>query len=328
MYPLKFESIYLEKIWGGRELEKFRDDIPKGNIGESLDLCCYKNSISIIKNGELKGKKLKEAIKKYKEKLLGTHIIDEYKRFPLILKIITAEDNLSVQLHPGRKDKLEKGENSKAELWYIVDAKPNAFLVLGSKIKDKKSLKHILKKGELENYLNKVKVAKGDIFYVNSGLIHAIGKGITLVEIQESSDTTYRLYDYNRGRKLDIDKALKCIDLDIIPERKKGISIKYNGYIKTYYSLSQEFSVELYKINKYLEEESDKERFFTFTCVEGEGILIYDGGKENIEKGETILIPAFLGKYRIKGKLEILKFYVPDIKKVEKQILDTIKNSK
>lgn len=327
MYPLKFESIYLEKIWGGRELEKFRDNIPKGNIGESLDLCCYKDSISIIKNGELKGKNLKEAIKKYKEKLLGTYIIDKYKSFPLLLKIITAEDNLSIQLHPGKKDKLEKGENGKTELWYIIDAKPDAFLVLGSKIKDKKSLKYILKKGELESYLNKVKVEKGDIFYVNSGLIHAIGKGITLVEIQESSDTTYRLYDYNRGRKLDIDKALKCINLDTSPERKKGISIKYNGYIKTYYSLSQEFSVELYKINKSLEEQSDKERFFIVTCVEGEGRFIYDGGEENIEKGETILIPAFLGKYKIEGSLEILKFYVPDIKKVEEEILNTIKNS-
>lgn len=324
MYPIKFENLYYEKIWGGRDLELFRDDIPEGNIGESWDVACHKNGMSIVKNGEFKGLRLDELIEKEKENLLGTKIDRNW--FPLLIKLINAKDKLSVQVHPNDEyAKRVEGDMGKTEVWYVVEAFEGANLVVGTKGKcTKEEFKAAIEEGKLDSYLNRIPVKKGDVYLVQSGLVHAIGEGVIIAEIQQNSDTTYRVYDYNRGREIHVQKALDVIDLDLNGEKNEGVEIKKDGYTKNYLCLGRDFSLELYDIQNSAEEESDVERFFIFTCVEGNGEILYKDGKEEIKTGDSILIPATLGNYTLKGNMKLLKSYVPDIKKVEKSILDEI----
>ncbi|KGN02269.1 mannose-6-phosphate isomerase [Clostridium novyi A str. 4570] len=324
MYPIKFENLYYEKIWGGRDLELFRDDIPEGNIGESWDVACHKNGMSIVKNGEFKGLRLDELIEKEKENLLGTKIDRNW--FPLLIKLINAKDKLSVQVHPNDEyAKRVEGDMGKTEVWYVVEAFEGANLVVGTKGKcTKEEFKAAIEEGKLDSYLNRIPVKKGDVYLVQSGLVHAIGEGVIIAEIQQNSDTTYRVYDYNRGREIHVQKALDVIDLNLNGEKNEGVEIKKDGYTKNYLCLGRDFSLELYDIQNSAEEESDLERFFIFTCVEGNGEILYKDGEEEIKTGDSILIPATLGNYTLKGNMKLLKSYVPDIKKVEKSILDEI----
>lgn len=325
MYPLKFNNIYLNKVWGGRGLKKFRDNLPKGDIGESWDIAFHQDLISVIKNGELKGKTLKDAIELYKNKLMGDCIFDRYKEFPLLLKIISAEKKLSIQVHPGEKDILDSKESPKKEAWYVMEAKVGSYIILGSKIKDKTALRKVIDNGIVEDYLYKVPVKKGDVFYIDSGMIHAIGKGVTLIEIQQNSDTTYRLYDYDRGRKLDLEKGMNCVKLDIKPNKKSGLKVQLKNCNKTYCFLSEAFAMEKYEVYYFLKEKSDKERFFIFTCVDGQGQINYSEGRQNLNRGDSILIPAYMGDYTLRGNMNLLKFYIPNIEKSINSIVNIIK---
>ena len=179
--------------------------------------------------------------------------------------------------------------------------------------------------GEFDQYLNRVEVKKGDTFFVRSGLVHAICEGVIIAEIQQNSDTTYRVYDYNRGREIHVEKALDCIDFSLKGEKAKGLKVSYDQYDKTYLSLCEYFSLEKYDIHGVCEEESDKERFFIFTCVEGEGIITSEEGELAIKKGDSIFIPASLGKYSLKGNMTLLKSYVPKEGAVEEEILSVVK---
>ncbi|KEH98662.1 type I phosphomannose isomerase catalytic subunit [Clostridium massiliodielmoense] len=324
MYPLKFENLYYKKIWGGRDLELFRNNIPKGNIGESWDVACHKNGMSIVKNGEFRGLRLDKLIEKERENILGTKIKDD--RFPLLIKLINAKDKLSVQVHPNDEyAKRVEGDMGKTEVWYVVEAFKGANLVVGIKQKcNKKEFKTAIEEGKLDSYLNTIPVKKGDVYLVQSGLVHAIGEGVIIAEIQQNSDTTYRVYDYNRGRELHVKKALDVIDLNLKGRKYEGVEVKKEGYTKNYLCLGRKFSLELYNIKNCVEENSDLERFFIFTSVEGKGEIIYRDGIEKIQTGESILIPAILGKYKLQGNMKLLKSYVPDIKKVKRCILNEI----
>ncbi len=324
MYAIKFENIYYEKIWGGRDIENFRNNMPNGNIGESWDVACHPNGNSIVANGKYKGKSLQNLIKEQGEQLLGKSISKD--KFPLLLKIINAKENLSLQVHPNDGYAINnEGELGKTEAWYVMEAQEDASLIVGTKDCTREKFIEAIEKGDFDKYINKVAVKKGEVYFVESGLVHGIGKGVTVVEIQQNSDTTYRVYDYNRGRELHIDKALEVIDFSLKGEKSNGIIIKKEGYEKTYFCLSPYFSLEKYNISKELREESDKERFYIFTCVEGQGVIEYNDGKEEILKGDSIFIPATLGKYKIQGNLQLLKTYVPDAKKVQEEIMNTIK---
>ncbi|RKD32294.1 type I phosphomannose isomerase catalytic subunit [Thermohalobacter berrensis] len=324
MYPLKFENIYVKKVWGGRDLELFRDNLPEGNIGESWDVACHPNGTSVVKNGEYKGMKLGELIKQEGEKIIGTKISTDW--FPLLVKLINAKDKLSLQVHPDDDyAKRVEGEMGKTEVWYVVEAFEGANLVVGTKDCTKEEFKRAIENEELDKYTNRIPVKKGDVYFVKSGLVHAIGEGVIIAEIQQNSDTTYRVYDYGRGRELHIDKALDVIDLNLEGKKAEGITVKKEGYTKIYYCLCKDFSLELYDVEEGFNEESDIERFYIFTCVDGNGEIIYNNGNEKIEKGDSILIPASLGKYEFKGKMKLLKSYVPDIKKVEEEIIANVK---
>src|SRR3712207_1615332 len=280
--------------------------------------------MSIVANGEFKGIRLDELIEKKEENLLGTKIKKDW--FPLLIKLINAKDKLSVQVHPNDEyGKKVENDMGKTEVWYVVEAFEGANLVVGTKGKcTKEEFKMAIENGELDNYLNRIPVKKGDVYLVQSGLVHAIGEGVIIAEIQQNSDTTYRVYDYNRGREIHVQKALDVIDLNLNGEKNEGLEIKKDGYTKNYLCLGRDFSLELYDIKNSAEEESDVERFFIFTCVEGNGEILYKDGKEEIKTGDSILIPATLGNYTLKGNMKLLKSYVPDIKKVEKNILDEI----
>ncbi|WP_127836496.1 mannose-6-phosphate isomerase, class I [Clostridium prolinivorans] len=323
MYPLKFENIYFEKIWGGRDLENFRDNLPEGNIGESWDVACHPHGTSVVSNGKFKGIKLDELIKLKGDELLGTQIPKDW--FPLLVKLINAKDKLSVQVHPNDKYAKEvEGEMGKTEVWYVVDAFEGANLVVGTKDCTKEEFKKAIESGNFDNLMNKVYVNKGDVYFVKSGLIHAIGEGVIIAEIQQNSDTTYRVYDYNRGRELHIDKALDVVDLNLRGEKSRGLKLEGDGYSKTYYCLCENFALELYDINKSLKECSDIERFYIFTVVDGEGEIIYKDGSEKIKKGDSLMIPAALGSYEIKGNIKLLKSYVPNVYKAQKEIINNV----
>ncbi|MEQ3339169.1 type I phosphomannose isomerase catalytic subunit [Clostridium butyricum] len=325
MYPIKFENLYYERIWGGKDLEKFRNNVPEGVIGESWDIACHKNGTGKVANGELKGKGFDEVIKEYGNKFLGNSI-SIAEDFPLLIKLITAKDKLSVQVHPNDEyAKRVENDLGKTEAWYVVDAEEGASLIVGTKDCDKETFKKAIEDGNLDKYLNKIPVKKGDFFYVQSGLVHAICEGILIAEIQQSSDTTYRVYDYNRGREIHVEKALDVIDFSLKGENTQGITIKNDGYDKTYLCLGEYFTIQKYEVNTSVKEVSDEDRFYLFTCVDGEGTIKYNGGEENISMGDSIFIPASLGEYELCGKFTLLKSYVPDVKIEEENIIKVVR---
>ncbi|MFL0194452.1 type I phosphomannose isomerase catalytic subunit [Clostridium sp. WILCCON 0269] len=321
LYPIKFENLYHSKIWGGRDLELFRSNLPEGKIGESWDIACHKNGTGIVENGKLKGVKFDELIAREGEKLLGREIRTE--KFPLLVKLINARDKLSIQVHPDNiyAKNVEK-DWGKSEVWYVIEAFQGASLIVGTKDQlNVSQFENAIKQGNLEKYLNKVPARKGDVYFIKSGLVHAIVGGVIIAEIQQNSDITYRVYDYGRERELHIKKALDVIDLQLKGEKIKGVALKKEGYEKTYLCSSKEFSLELYDIHGKVVEESDRGRFYIFTCVEGQGQIMYEGGLVYVFKGDSLLIPAFLGRYILQGKMKVLKSYVPDYNRLEKEIL-------
>jgi len=321
MYPLKFNNIYYEKIWGGRDFEKFRTNLPDGKIGESWDIACHKNGTGVVINGSLKGKTLQEIFEHYQLEIIGTKIGKD--RFPLLLKFINAQEPLSVQVHPTDEYGLRvENDFGKTEAWYVLSAEENSYLILGTKDTNKEEFRHaLIEKNDLSPYLNQVKVKEGDTFFIRSGLLHAIGPGLVIYEIQQNSDTTYRVYDYGRPRELHLDKSLDVINFDFKGEAKTGIKRQISGGVKTNLILNEYFSLEKYEVNEVVREHSDPERFYIFTVVEGEGEIGFKEGSEVVMKGDSVLIPASLGEYTLTGKFTLLKSYVPDMEQVKEEIM-------
>jgi mannose-6-phosphate isomerase len=308
VYPIKFENLYYEKIWGGRDLESFRDNLPEGNIGESWDIACHPNGTGIIANGEYKGARFDDLIKEYGSYIVGTKV--SLEKLPLLVKLINSREKLSVQVHPGDEYAAKyEGDYGKTEAWYVVDAKPDATLIVGTKNCTKEGFKAAIKSGEVEKYLNKISVKKGDCFLINSGLIHAICEGVIIAEIQQNSDVTYRVYDYGRPREIHVKKALDVINFELQCENLKGEEIAFEGYKKSVLCKNEYFGIEKITVGESLKDSSDEEKFDIFTCVEGEGTIEGNGYSEKIKMGDSYLIPAALGIYKITGQLTILKSY-------------------
>ncbi|WP_017414070.1 type I phosphomannose isomerase catalytic subunit [Clostridium tunisiense] len=310
MYPLKFKPIYFDKIWGGRGLEAIKDNLPQGDIGESWEISCHKNGSSIISNGKYEGITLKELITLYKDKVLGERFQEE--EFPLLLKFISASDNLSVQVHPNDYyAKLLEEDRGKTEAWYVLEAEEGANLIIGTKGCNENDFMEGIERGTLEKCLNIIPVKKGDVFFIESGLIHAIGKGVVLLEIQQSSDITYRVYDYNRGREIHVDKAMKVIDFNLSSKKLEGELQVTEDYQRRKYISCTYFEFEEYDIRNNFQDDTKGEKFFLYSCIEGEGKIVYSEGEESIIKGESILIPCSLGKVKILGQLKLIKVHVP-----------------
>ena len=267
--------------------------------------------MSIVSNGYLKGKTFEELIKEHGKDLLGEDF--ENKEFPLLVKLINSKEKLSVQVHPN-DEYANRVENSlgKTEAWYVVDAKPGASLIVGTKNCDKAIFEKAIREGKTEEYLNKIEVKKGDCFLINSGLVHAICEGVIIAEIQQSSDITYRIYDYGRPREIHVEKSMDVINFNLKPINASGKKlVSFCGYEKGILCASEYFTIEKYVVSSEVSENSDIKKFFIFTCVDGKGTIISeDGTKMDILRGDSILIPAKLGKYTIQGELTLLKSYV------------------
>ncbi|MBS4958579.1 MAG: mannose-6-phosphate isomerase, class I [Clostridium sp.] len=305
MYPIKFENLYYDKVWGGRDLESFRSNLPNGDIGESWDVACHPNGTGIVSNGRLKGVSFNELIENYKEEIFGKGI--KNNEFPLLVKLINSNENLSVQVHPN-DDYARRVENSygKTEAWYVVDAKDGAELIVGTNGCTKEEFEEAIKNEKVEECLNRIKVKKGDAFLINSGLVHAICSGLIIAEIQQNSDITYRVYDYGRPREIHVEKSLEVIDFDLKPERLIEEYKVFDGYKYTNLCVSDYFKIDKCSISSKFNTSSDKDKFSIITCVDGSGLINYNGGTEIVNKGDSILIPAQLGNYEIKGDLEVL----------------------
>ncbi|MBS5937211.1 class I mannose-6-phosphate isomerase [Clostridium sartagoforme] len=309
MYPIRFENLYYEKIWGGRDFEAFRDNMPDGEIGETWDIACHPNGTGIVANGELKGIKFDELINKLGHDLVGNKITLE--KLPLLIKLISSKEKLSVQVHPGDEYAAKhECDYGKTEAWYVMDAKLGASLIVGTKNCTKEEFEEAIKNNKVEEYLNKIEVKKGDCFLINSGLVHAICEGVIIAEIQQNSDVTYRVYDYGRPREIHVEKALDVINFDLQCENlSEKTEEEFDGYSHILLCKNEYFGIEKITIDSQYNDISDIEKFDMLTCVDGEGTIEGKDFTERIRTGDSYLIPASLGEYTIRGKAIILKSY-------------------
>jgi mannose-6-phosphate isomerase len=322
-YPLKFDHKYIEKIWGGRKLENYREELPQGKIGESWDISAQDSEMSIAVNGKLAGKSLKELTEMYPQQILGKAI--EAEEFPLLLKIIDARSQLSIQVHPDDEyAKKYPGESGKTEAWYVIDADADSYLIIGTEDCTESEFKKAVQNDQINQYVHKVKVKKGDIFFIKAGLLHAIGAGIMLAEVQQSSDTTYRVYDYGRDRKLHLSKALDVIDFQLQSDKRKGLQVCGEDYDYSYYCLNDKFAVDIIKIKNKFEAEGEEDRFYILTAVAGQGKISWDSEELELKETESVLIPAYCESFKIEGDLKLMKSYVPNLEKIRKDILAVV----
>ena len=295
--PIEFTPIYKEKPWGGNKLKNFLNkEIPSDKTGESWEISTVPHNFSEVKSGYFKGRNLQELVDNYGEALVGKKVYQKFgKNFPLLIKFIDAADDLSIQVHPDDKmaGKLHKSFG-KNELWHIIQADPGSVLYIGFKenTQQKDYLKN-LKEGSLENLLNKIEVKPGDTFYIPAGTVHAIGKGVLLAEVQQTSDLTYRIYDWNRvgldgkERELHTELALKAIQFEAQPDKHN------EKHIKTPY-----FQINRQQIDKEKIRDISQIDSFMILMNTGEGTFEIDD--VNFEKGKVIFLPAHKKNYKIK----------------------------
>ncbi len=326
LYPLKFIPAYKDYVWGGRNLERLGKSLPEGRIAESWEVSVHPDGISTIANGIFRGFSLKELIDVYSQYIIGSDIYKYHKNdLPLLFKLIDANDRLSVQVHPDddHAQVFEMEVFGKHEAWYIINAKPDAKIVYGLvKGTDKESFSKAVNENRIDQLLNYIDVFPGDVIDVYPGVVHAICEGIILAEIQQNSNITYRIYDYNRldgkgnKRETHIAKALEVIDFGTGYENAKatGIDVRIGtNSTKTYKLSNKHFTLEVLDIKGSSEENTGGNKFHIYFVVDGEAQIKYHKGKTEIKKGETVLIPASLGGYSIRGIFKALKVYVPDL---------------
>jgi len=319
IYPIKFVPILKEKIWGGQKLQQLLNkESNLTNIGESWEISDVEGDTSIVSNGTLKGISLQTLLETYQSKLIGEKNYKVFgNKFPLLIKFIDAKQDLSVQLHPN--DELAKKRHNsfgKTEMWYVMQADDNSNLIIdfNQKITAETYLKH-LKGKTLPSILNYEKVSVGDAFFIEVGRVHAIGSGVMLAEIQQTSDITYRIYDWDRvdsngkRRELHTDLALDAIDFNlprnfkISYEKTKNQSNKMVAY--------NYFTTNYLEVNTLLEKENPHDSFLIYMCVEGEAEIITDYNTERLKVGETVLLPAALKTFKIKStSAKLLEVYV------------------
>ncbi|WP_370476771.1 type I phosphomannose isomerase catalytic subunit [Tamlana flava] len=319
LYPLKFHPILKDKIWGGQKLKTIlnkKSDL--SNIGESWEISDVEGDTSIVSNGNLAGQSLKDLLKSLKADLIGNKNYEVFgNKFPLLIKFIDAKQDLSIQLHPN--DELAaKRHNSfgKTEMWYVFQADENANLIVGfnQEVTPEKYLKHLANK-TLTEILNFDKVKTGDTYFIEVGRVHAIGAGVMVAEIQQTSDITYRVYDWDRvddqgtKRELHNDLAIDAIDfnmpdnfrVDYSKEKNQSNMMVSCPYFKTSYL----------EVSKTLKKLNDKDSFFIYMCVDGDAKITANGFTESFIKGETILLPSGIKNFEISAEYaKLLEVYV------------------
>lgn len=322
LYPLKFRPIYKERIWGGRKIETaFGKKLPADEkIGESWELSGVDGDISVVANGKLKGNNLQELTEIYMGDLVGDKVFERYgEEFPLLIKLIDADDNLSIQVHPDDKLAAERHQSfGKTEMWYVVGHEAGAQLYLGfNQPVDREKYLEYLNAGRLAELLTAYKVEDGDSYFIPAGTIHAIGKGLLIAEIQQTSDITYRVFDWNRvdpktgkGRELHTELALDAIEYKARSDYKTVAAPKVNAPVtleKCPYFQTSSLVVSGEAVRDYAALDS----FVIYICLDGRLEMAYDGGTETIVKGETVLVPAELNEIVLRGDGKLLEVYIP-----------------
>lgn len=318
-YPLQFKAELKERVWGGRGLERFGLELPQGAIGEGWMIGDHPNGITKVVNGPLQGIGLDEIRERFGNEWFGLHgSSSKNGRFPLLIKLLDCNDNLSVQVHPTDDyDGLPDGESGKTEMWYILDAKPEATIIYGLKEgMDAKKMAAAIAEGRVMDTLHEVSVKAGDAFYIPAGTVHALCSGVVVAEIQQNSDTTYRIYDYERPgldgrpRDLHIDDSLR-----VIAYEGAGASRIDTGGMRIGQWLtiaeSPYFLVEKGLIQGEESAATSKESFVILMIVEGDGILRWGDGEQTVRAGDCFLLPATLGHYELSGALTLLRCWVP-----------------
>lgn len=313
MEILKLNPVFKDYIWGGNRLKNdygFNTGFEK--TAEGWMLACHKDGMNTIDGGKYDGKQLQYVFDEVGlEKAAGKNCL-KFPYFPVLIKLIDAYDNLSIQVHPDDEyaRKIEN-EFGKTEIWYVLDAIDGAELIYGFKEKiSSEEFKKAIENNTLLDKLNRVKVKKGDLFFIEAGTVHAIGKGALIAEIQQNSNCTYRVYDYARigndgkPRELHINKA---VDVSKTEPPKYGIKplgkeIQNNGYISQVLAKCDLFSVDRYKIEKSVLLNADKNSFNHILVIDGRGKI----EEREANKGDSFFVPAGYGEYRLSGNLEIL----------------------
>jgi len=312
LYPMKFRPVLKDKIWGGNKLKTALDIdfAPLPNCGEAWVVSGVEDNPTIVANGFLQGNELNELVEIYMGDLTGDDIYNRFgNEFPILVKFIDAADYLSIQVHPDDELAEKRGlGNGKSEMWYIIDADKDAELITGFR-NDTPMDTYIsyVKDNRLPELLNKEKVSAGDVFYLPAGRVHALGPGILLAEIQQTSDTTYRIYDWNRkdasgkSRQLHITEALEAIDFKSHDDYKSIYRERKNGSANLV--TSPYFTTNLISLDKVLAKNYEEiDSFVIYICVEGQITLVHDGSEEkqvSLSKGEAVLIPAVIDRVDI-----------------------------
>lgn len=309
-------------IWGGTKLrDEFGRESDSERLAESWELSCHKDGMSVISDedygGEYDGKTLAEYLEMHRS-ALGTNCAD-FEYFPVLIKLIDAKDNLSVQVHPDNEYALEhEGEYGKTEMWYVVDCEPDAELIYGFRDTiSREDFRRAIEENTLLDKVNRVKVRKGDVFFIKSGTLHAIGKGILIAEIQQNSNTTYRVYDYGRlgddgkPRELHIEKAIEVTDLNPAPERTEYPVLELDGeFGGTYVRILADceyFTSSLVTLDgTKLTWDIDEHSFCHLLVLDGIGTMLHDGTLYPLHKGVSWFIPAGAGEVKFSGKCSFI----------------------
>lgn len=325
MYPIKFKPILKEKVWGGKKLLEIkkgqlsRADASK-NYGESWDLSGLDGNVSVVSNGFLKGNNLQEIIEVYMGDLVGDAVFERYGLdFPLLVKTLDCHDKLSVQVHPNDEIAAERhGKCGKSEMWYIVSAEPDAVIYIGFKDKNITREQYIdaVAKGTVADIIQPVKVKAGDVFYIPAGTVHALAAGVTVVEIQQPVDLTYRIFDWNRvgtdgkPRELHTALAVDAINFEATAEAsRRNYVLETNKAVETVrcdYFTTNVIALDGKAERDYCELDS----FVIYMCVDGEAEISDGENRERMKAGELVLVPAETGDVTLTGKATIIESYI------------------
>lgn len=317
LYPLQFEPILKERIWGGTKLKTLLNKPITSEItGESWEISTVENDVSVVANGDFKGKTLNDLIDLYPEAILGTKVYDQFgKQFPLLFKYLDAREDLSIQVHPN--DELAKKRHNsfgKTEMWYVMQADEEARLIVGFKEKSspEEYLSHLNNKTLLD-ILDTKKVQSGDVFMLETGTIHAIGAGIVIAEIQQTSDITYRVYDFDRKdvngntRELHVDLALEALNYDKIEAQRFYDKKENNSNVVVDCPY---FTTGFIPLNGTAVFSKTNDSFRVLMAVEGDFNLLVAGESYYYKKGSTVLLPAVITDYQLDGQASVLEISI------------------
>ncbi|WP_249030073.1 type I phosphomannose isomerase catalytic subunit [Tannockella kyphosi] len=311
MYPLKMKSIYDKTIWANNKLTTIRNK--EDGYGTAWEVSAHPYCQNIILNGKYAGKNLLEMIEDHKEAMIGDFELEDMLR----VAYLDAKDDLSIQVHP-HHDYARKhdNDNGKTESWYILEAEAGATLVAGTLCDDPNIIKKAIKEGNLEQYLRKVPIEKGDFIYIDETMLHALGANIFAIEIGTNSNTTYRFYDYNRkdangnGRQLHLEKSFDVVDLTKRTEKISNPFIKHDKTTKKTLCDSEFFHVDIYDVVDEITFDTNNDIFMTITFVNGSGIVECAGESIEMNYTQSMFVPISTKPFTVKGNVRLLVGYV------------------